>query len=107
MDIKREYNELINDYEEFLNEISRLIERLLNSKNIPIAFEINKRVKTFESIQEKIYSNKFRKGRSLKELNDLIGLRIVVLFPEYKDKVINLLESNFIIIKKYNSNITF
>lgn len=95
MDIKNEYAELKDEYEDFLKEVKRIVEKLLFRNNIPIAFDISARIKSLISIEEKLFSNRFSIKKSITELNDLVGLRIVLLFPEYKEKVIELLCNEF------------
>lgn len=103
-----EYEKIKNDYEEFLNEVIRVAEKLLLRNNIPIAFNINGRIKTIDSIEEKNNSKRFIIKKSITELNDLVGLRIVLLFPEFKDKVIGLLLDEFkqiVIYEKSSQNL--
>jgi putative GTP pyrophosphokinase len=102
--MREEYNEIISDYSDFLNEVKRTVEILLRNK-IPIAFNTYGRLKEYESIEEKNNSKRFVIKNSITELNDLVGLRIVLLFPEYKDKVIDLLLEEFKPIIDYKKNI--
>ncbi|AXG75101.1 hypothetical protein DVK85_13020 [Flavobacterium arcticum] len=95
MNIEKEYHEIENDYTDFFKEIKRTIEKLLIEKNIPIAFNIYGRKKQLSSIQEKLSSGRFTVKKTITEINDLVGLRIVLLFPEYKKDIIDLLSSEF------------
>jgi putative GTP pyrophosphokinase len=95
MTFESEYNELILPYQEFLDAMLRNIGKLVRDNNIPLAFDPYGRLKDLESIQEKHYSGRFRVKRSITELNDLVGIRMVVLFPEYVDKLRQLIESEF------------
>lgn len=102
--MREEYNEISSDYSDFLNEVKRTVEILLRNK-IPIAFNTYGRLKEYESIEEKNNSKRFVIKKSITELNDLVGLRIVLLFPEYKDKVIDLLLEEFKPIVDYKKSI--
>jgi len=108
MDIAKEYRDITADYEDFLSEFKRVLEKILSRNEIPTAFAIHGRYKTLNSIVEKIDSKRFRVKQSIKELNDLVGLRIVLLFPEYKDKVVEILSSEFKVLNnlsKSNQNL--
>lgn len=72
---------------------------MLSKNEIPVAFEISARIKELESIQEK-YNRKKNIVESITEYDDLIGVRIVLLFPEYKDQVIQLIENKFKVLEK-------
>jgi putative GTP pyrophosphokinase len=102
MNIEKEYTEIIEDYEDFLKEIKRTIEKILIKHKISIAFGINGRLKKLDSIIEKISSERFIIKKSITELNDLIGLRIVVLYPEFKERVVEILASEFKILDDSN-----
>lgn len=94
-ELSKEYKSIIDDYVDFLKEIKRTVEKILYKNQIPIAFGISGRVKTFDSILEKVSSERFVIKKTVTELNDLIGLRIVLLFPEYKNKVVEILSNEF------------
>ncbi|CAC9973313.1 GTP pyrophosphokinase [Flavobacterium panici] len=93
--MEEEYAKIQESYADFLKEVKRVIEKLLIDHNIPIAFNIYGRLKKLDSIQEKDSSKRFKIKKTITELNDLVGLRIVLLFPEYKDQVTNLLLQEF------------
>lgn len=90
-----EYKELEKPYIDFLFEMKRTIEKLFDTNEIKIAFSIEGRIKALESIKEKKLSGRFKIKKSITELNDLVGLRIVLLFPDSKGKVIQLLKKTF------------
>jgi ppGpp synthetase/RelA/SpoT-type nucleotidyltranferase len=99
MDITKEYTNLKKSYEDFLNEIKEAVAKMLLRHEIPVAFEISARIKELESIQEK-YNRKKINIESITEFDDLIGVRIVLLFPEYKDQVVHLIEERFKLLDK-------
>ena len=94
-ELEKEYNLIIEDYTDFLKEIKRTVEKILYRNQISIAFEINGRIKSLDSIFEKVTSERFIIKKTVTELNDLIGLRIVLLFPEFKGKVVEILSKEF------------
>ncbi|SHL34878.1 GTP pyrophosphokinase [Flavobacterium chilense] len=95
MDVRNEYLSLKEEYDDFLIEIKRIIEKILKVNNIPIAFDILGRTKTLDSIEEKLLAKRYTIKESITELNDLVGIRIVLLFPGLKDDVVNLLSEKF------------
>lgn len=94
-ELKKEYMQIFEDYSDFLKEIKRIVEKILNKNQVPIAFGISGRIKSLDSILEKITSERFTVKKTVTELNDLIGLRIVLLFPEFKGKVVDILSTEF------------
>jgi len=104
MNIEREHKNIFEDYEDFLKEFKRIVGKILHKHEIPIAFGISGRLKTIDSILEKISSERFIIKKSITELNDLIGLRIVLIFPEYKNNVVDLLTSEFQLFNDHNKS---
>lgn len=103
--MREEYNKISGEYLDFLNEFKRTVEKILLRNKIPTAFNIYGRLKEIDSIIEKNDSKRFIIKSTITELNDLVGLRIVVLFPEYKEKVINILLEEFKQIIDYKKNL--
>lgn len=101
--MKDEYLKIESDYIDFLNEVKRVIDKLLIKNKIPTAFNIYGRLKSLDSIEEKHISERFIIENSITELNDLVGIRIVLLFPEFKEKVIEILLAEFRQIVHYVS----
>lgn len=99
-ELSKEYESIIDDYADFLKEIKRIVEKILYKNQIPIAFGISGRAKTLDSILEKVSSERFVIKKTVTELDDLIGLRIVLLFPEYKNKVVDILSTEFKLLNK-------
>jgi len=103
-EFEKEYKHIFDDYTDFLKEFKRIVEKILLKNQIPIAFGINGRLKGFDSILEKISSERATLKRSITELNDLIGLRIVLLFPEFKSKVVDILSAEFKLLNDPNKS---
>jgi putative GTP pyrophosphokinase len=100
LNISNEYNVIKTAYEDFLNEVKRAVEKVLSKYEIPVAFEISGRLKEHDSILEKHASNRTNIIDSITELKDLVGIRVVLLFPEYKEKVATLLSEHFSLIER-------
>ncbi|WP_410602867.1 hypothetical protein, partial [Bacillus sp. SIMBA_008] len=71
----------------------RTVGKLLTRNQIPIAFDVLGRTKSLESIIEKAKRVDLKK--SITDFQDIVGLRIVLLFPEFKEKVVELLCHEF------------
>ncbi|KAB1153933.1 RelA/SpoT domain-containing protein [Tenacibaculum aiptasiae] len=104
MELEKEYEEIIDDYKDFLNEFKRIVEKILVRKKIPTVFGIYGRYKKFDSINEKLLSERFKIKKTVTELNDLVGIRIVLLYPEFKDKVVEILTTEFELLNNPNRN---
>ena len=100
--LEKEYSALLSLAEAFLRETKHEIEVLLERDRIPLLFPIQARVKSWASIQEKIDRLKLSVSKVI-ELQDLVGLRIVLLFERDLASAIRLIETNFNIFKKYNT----
>lgn len=107
MDFTREYSGIKDDYSDFLEESKRYVEKRLNKEGVELAFPITSRVKTINSIKEKHESGRFNLKKSVTELEDLVGIRIVVLFADDKEKIVNLLKGEFDLFneRKFDSGI--
>ena len=104
-EFEKEYKLITEDYTDYLEEVKRTVEKILIKNQISIAFGIYGRLKSFDSIFEKVTSERFVIKKTVTELNDLIGLRIVLLFPEFKDKVVDILSKEFKLLN--DPNISF
>ncbi len=102
MNFAEEYGQINVAYQDYLGEVERLIQRLIDQESIQLAFPISGRLKKLDSIIEKHESGRFKIKKTTTELEDLVGLRIVVLFPENKDIIINTLKRELKCIKERN-----
>ena len=100
--LEAEYTNLRSRLEDFAAEMGRQINKLLDQQKISLGFPIQSRVKTWESIQAKL-ERKPRDISSIKELSDLIGLRIVLLFGRDVETVSKLLDDNFHVLEEENT----
>ena len=64
---------------------------------------IQSRIKSFVSISEKHSSKRFNINKSILELQDLVGIRLILLFKPDIEEVIGCVKANFNIIKEYNA----
>jgi len=100
MDIDRlhdEYLALAPTAEQFAKAAFDQITELVSERNIPLAVPIEQRIKSWTSIDEKIR----RKSLDLEELTklqDLIGLRLILLFRRDLEKVHGLINERFYVL---------
>lgn len=100
------HDELMNQYQSYQSlylslcrEVKTQIEELLKGQGIKLGFSIESRVKEWISIEQKIKRYEMEID-DIRKINDIAGLRIVVLFKSDLVKVCDILEQNFEVIKK-------
>ncbi len=77
--LKREYDSLLTRAERFVEALAQQIDQILSENAISLGFAIERRVKQWPSLLEKIRRQK-RGVTSVLEVNDFAGLRIILLF---------------------------
>ena len=95
----QEYESVKNSAENFCNALVEQINKLLFKENISLAIPVESRVKSWDSIRKKLQ----RSGLELKsilQLNDLVGIRLILPFKRDLDKCLQLVDENFTIIYK-------
>jgi len=98
--IENEYNLSKNRYEKFCIEVVKQLNELISSASIIPALPIQYRVKSFDSILDKILKTKRDSIRHLSDFPDIAGIRIVLLFERDIDKVVDIIDSNFSVLSK-------
>jgi putative GTP pyrophosphokinase len=97
-----EYKAIVPTASSFCDELSKQIIYLLRQESIALGFPIQYRVKSWASISEKIDRLSFN-AKKITDLQDLVGLRIILLFRRDVRKVISILSQHFKIIKEYDT----
>lgn len=100
--LETEYRAILPIAERFCVELSNQINRLLNNEQISLGFPTEYRVKTWESLSNKIERLSLNLG-SIKELNDLIGLRLILLFKRDMLRVCEVLANTFNVLDQYDT----
>jgi len=91
-------------YEEFTIDINNLVYKLVLEAGLQI-FSFENRTKTIESFEGKITrEDKFGKYKSLNDITDLSGLRIVAYLKEDCESIVELLRQSFLIDEKNSIN---
>jgi ppGpp synthetase/RelA/SpoT-type nucleotidyltranferase len=101
--LRRQHSELLPVAQRFCTEITNQLERLLEDNGIILGFPIQHRVKTWDSISEKL-TRLTLPIQDIRGLQDLIGLRIILLFKRDTSQVCNLIEKTFKVIRQYNTD---
>ena len=103
IEIENEYKLSVSLCEQFASEMERQIrELLLQDKNISSEFTLQKRVKTLSSIRQEI-ENKSPGVKSILELEDVIGLRVILVFKREVDTACELIRNAFKIVSEKNA----
>src|ERR1035441_7162105 len=99
--LDKQYEEKQELYKRFCGELKSQINEILKNSYIELAAPIETRVKTLSSINKNIENNKYN-PETLNEVEDLAGLRIVLLFKQDVEKTCEIITRNFNILKKEN-----
>jgi putative GTP pyrophosphokinase len=98
---EQEYSDLKPLLEAFCEEIKHQIDQLLKESDIILGFPVQIRVKTWESVAEKL--KRIPRINHFRNIQDIVGLRIILLFNRDVSKVVKFIENNFIVIKQYDT----
>jgi putative GTP pyrophosphokinase len=101
-ELEKEYQSLASLGNQFVAELTRQLDELLKQQNISLGFPIQQRVKQWKSIAEKVE----RRGlqiNSIKDIPDLIGLRMILLFQRDVSAVCEIIRSNFRVLQQENT----
>jgi len=88
---------------QFAKELNRQIDSLVEKSGVKLGFPTQNRVKTWGSIDEKIDRLNL-KIKSIEQLQDLVGLRLTLVFLRDVEVIKSLFENTFDIIKSYNTS---
>lgn len=98
-ELENEYRSIAATAENFRNELSHQIGRLLNDHQIILGLPVESRFKKWESITDKIDRLSLNL-RSILDLSDLVGLRLIFLFKRDLLKASGILSNTFTILQK-------
>ncbi len=102
-ELKREYQSICDTAGRFQDELCHELTKLITDNGLKLGFPIQKRIKTWASIKEKII-NQGLKFKSIKECQDLVGLRSVFLYRRDLTKFEKVIKDTFIIKKQYDTS---
>jgi putative GTP pyrophosphokinase len=99
---KEQYEEKLFSLEKFAKSIVTQFNEIFENEKIELGFPLQMRVKKWSSITEKIESKRFNIKKSILELQDLIGLRIILLSLSDLNRIDEILRKDFDFVKSYN-----
>ena len=98
-DLQLEYESNAERYRALCSEVLEQIDVLLREEGITLASPCEHRVKKWTSIIEKIERNQ-SDPRSLSDIRDVAGIRIIALFRRDVDRIEKIIEANFDVTQK-------
>ena len=103
--MKGDMNVLRNEYElrnslyvKLCQEVRNQLSELLRRERISLAFPIDSRVKSWESISEKCQRRDIAPA-ALTEIGDIAGLRIVLLYKRDQERVCEIIREHFEVLE--------
>lgn len=100
--LEPEYQALLPLAEVLRSSLTKEIATILERANIALAFPIQSRVKSWQSIAEKLQRVPLSIKR-LTDLQDIVGLRIVLQFRRDVGRVCDLIADNVVIVNRYDT----
>lgn len=100
--IESSYNSKCGLYNSLLEQTVEQLKFLLKNEEVKLGFSIESRVKDLESILDKCERYDLNVD-DVSEINDIAGIRLVSLFRGEVPKIENIIESNFTILRKENT----
>lgn len=90
----------------FLAQLEKLTDTLeeLFEGNPQIDLKIEGRVKKVESFKKKLEKKKDKYKDAFKDMTDILGIRLITIYKDENDELINILKKNFKIDLKNSSN---
>lgn len=91
-----QYEESFSVYQKFCQYLERELRELINATNVPY-FELTYRIKTWDSIKEKIGRNSLQPN-SIQDIHDIIGFRVIILFKRDVLTICNMIRDNLAVL---------
>jgi len=95
----KEYESVKGSAKDFCDALVEQIKTLLSKENISLAVPVESRVKKWDSIRNKLEKSSLEL-KSILQLRDLVGIRLILPFRRDLDKCIKLIEDNFVVTEK-------
>jgi ppGpp synthetase/RelA/SpoT-type nucleotidyltranferase len=98
-ELKAEYEGLVPTATRFCGELKRQIEALVVQNGMTLTIPVEARVKSWDSIASKI-ARLSMNLYSVKEIQDVVGVRAVLLFQRDSQRLSNLIASAFTVLRQ-------
>lgn len=102
-ELKADYDLNEKLYNDFCKEFVKQINSLIDEEKISLATPLSYRVKTWNSVLGKIEKYALQ-PTTIQEINDLAGLRIILLFNRDVSSIINTIDNNYIVLRKEDTS---
>jgi putative GTP pyrophosphokinase len=96
--LETEYRGLLGLAEHFAQALVEQLGQLLSDSEIELSFPIQKRIKSWQSIDDKLERRSIALS-SITDLGDLVGLRIILQFQRDVSRVCSLLDQHFTVVE--------
>jgi len=103
-DLEAEYHLIVPVAEKFCKALAEQCEELIQTNGIPLGVPIEHRVKSWKSISDKI-DRKSLQLKNIRDLPDLVGIRLIVLFIRDLEKVRSLLTKTFKVLDREDTQV--
>ncbi|ANZ37849.1 hypothetical protein BBK82_19055 [Lentzea guizhouensis] len=100
---KAEYAEVRSMYVAYEKKLRELVREILEHAGIDV-FQVEGRVKTLDSFDEKIRRKSGKYDNPLTDMTDLVGLRIIAHYLEDVDRIVELLGGEFEVREEHSMN---
>ena len=97
--LRKEYESVKGPAKDFCDALTEQIKTLLSKENISLAVPVESRVKSWDSIRNKL-ERRSVELESVLQLNDLVGIRLILPFRRDLDKCVKLVEDTFEITER-------
>jgi ppGpp synthetase/RelA/SpoT-type nucleotidyltranferase len=101
-DLQKEYRRLEPTASRFAADLSGQLQHLLRGAGVPLGAPIEHRVKSWDSITEKL-DRKHIELNQVADLSDLVGLRLMLLFKRDVEKCSEIIAKTFEVIENENT----
>ncbi|NNU76337.1 GTP pyrophosphokinase [Clostridium estertheticum] len=102
-ELEKDYKSRYYLYEKLCKEVTTQLNSLFEENKVILSSPIEFRIKTFQSISEKIERNKVEVS-NISEINDLAGIRIIVLFKRDVELISRIISENFTVTREEDTS---
>src|ERR1700680_882310 len=97
LSLRKEYESKREQFQALADCVRLICEAILKRNDVPF-HSIKSRIKSLPSLLQKIVKKSYRP--SLSSFTDLVGVRVICLYPLDVDRVVSLVEEEFTISEK-------
>lgn len=101
--LENEHQLIFKRAQSLCSEVSRQLQFIIEKQEIQLAVPIQSRAKDFSSILDKLKQGRFSIKKTILELQDLAGFRIITLFKRDAKQIVDLICNQFEVIVQYDT----